>query len=104
MNDRVTGLSKWDDTRLRPLEKALGKEADNKDIAVLLVDVGGGKGRDLEDFIKKYPNAPAKVVLQDRASVLDDEKVKNLGSSMKVMEHDFFTPQPIKGSPIPLLF
>lgn len=101
MNDRVTGLSSWDDTQLRPLEEKLGKEAGDKDVPVLIVDVGGGKGRDLKAFHEKFPTLPGQLVLQDRASVLDDEEVKGLDDKIKVMEHDFFTPQPIKGDPSP---
>lgn len=97
MNDRVTGLSSWDDTQLRPLEEKLGKEAGDKDVPVLVVDVGGGKGRDLKAFHQKFPTLPGQLVLQDRASVLDDEEVKGLDEKIEVMEHDFFTPQPIKG-------
>ena len=100
MNDRVTGLSSWDDTQLRPLEEKLGKEAGDKDVpgSVLIVDVGGGKGRDLKAFHGKFPTLPGQLVLQDRASVLDDEEVKRLDDKIQVMEHDFFTPQPIKGA------
>ncbi|CAD6575077.1 MAG: hypothetical protein ASARMPREDX12_007082 [Alectoria sarmentosa] len=98
MNDRVTGLSSWDDTQLRPLEEKLGKEAGDKDVPVLVVDVGGGKGRDLKAFHQKFPTLPGQLVLQDRASVLDDEEVKGLDEKIEVMEHDFFTPQPIKGA------
>lgn len=99
MNDRVTGLSSWDDTQLRPLEEKLGKEAGDQDVPVLIVDVGGGKGRDLKAFHEKFPTLPGQLVLQDLASVLDDEEVKGLDDKIKVMEHDFFTPQPIKGDP-----
>lgn len=98
MNDRVTGLSSWDDTQLRPLEEQLGKEAGDKDVSVLIVDVGGGKGRDLKAFHEKFPTLPGQLVLQDRAIVLDDEEVKGLNDKIKVMEYDFFTPQPIKGA------
>ena len=97
MNDRVTGLSSWDDTQLRPLEEKLGKEAGAKDVPVLIVDVGGGKGRDLKAFHKKFPTLTGQLVLQDQASVLHDEEVKGLDKKIKVMEHDFFTPQSIKG-------
>lgn len=97
MNARVTGLSSWDDTQLRPLEEKLGKESGDKDVPVLVVDVGGGKGRDLKAFHEKFPTLPRQLVLQDRASVLDDDEVKGLDDAIEVMEHDFFTPQPIKG-------
>lgn len=96
MNDRVTGLSSWDDTQLRPLEEKLGKEAGDEQVKLLIVDVGGGKGRDLKAFHKKFPTLSGQLVLQDRPSVLDDEEVKGLDKKIQVMKHDFFTPQPIE--------
>lgn len=97
MNARVTGLSSWDDTQLRPLEEKLGKEAGDKDVPLLIVDVGGGKGRDLKAFHAKFPTLSGQLVLQDRASVLHGEEVKGLDDKIKVMEHDFFAEQSVKG-------
>lgn len=61
----------------------------------LLVDVGGGKGHDLERFLAKYPQSKGRLILQDLPGVLDN--VKQLDEGIKLMSHDFFTPQPIKG-------
>ncbi|CAD6579776.1 MAG: hypothetical protein ASARMPRED_009245 [Alectoria sarmentosa] len=62
---------------------------------VLLVDVGGSKGHDLERFLGKYPTSKGRLVLQDLPGVL--EHVKGLNEGIRTMSHDFFTPQPIKG-------
>ena len=61
----------------------------------LLVDVGGGKGHDLERFLAKFPQCKGRLTLQDLPGVL--ENVKKLDEGIKLMPHDFFTPQPIKG-------
>lgn len=62
---------------------------------VLLVDVGGSKGHDLERFLGKYPKSKGRLVLQDLPGVL--KNVKGLNEGIKTMSHDFFTAQPIKG-------
>ena len=61
----------------------------------LVVDVGGGKGHDLEKLRSTYPNLPpGSLVLQDQASVVE---AASLHGSITTMAHDFFTPQPVKG-------
>lgn len=64
--------------------------------ATLLIDIGGGRGHDLEAFKKKFPDAKGKLVLQDLPPVIDD--ITELDSSIVRMKHDFFTEQPIKGT------
>lgn len=64
--------------------------------STLLVDMGGGRGHDLEAFRKRFPDAKGELVLQDLPPVIDD--IKELDSSIVRMKHDFFTEQPIKGS------
>ena len=61
----------------------------------LLVDVGGGEGHDLARFLAKYPESWGRLILQDLPIVL--ENVKTLDKGIKLMPHDFFTPQPVKG-------
>lgn len=64
---------------------------------VLLVDVGGGRGSELEAFKKKFPNAPGKLVLQDLPEVIEScPHLDDLGVVRQ--SHDFFTPQPVKGN------
>lgn len=60
----------------------------------LLVDVGGNVGHDLQKFLQKHPETAHRLVLQDRAEVLRDSKCP---PAVKLMPHDFFAPQPVKG-------
>ncbi|CAD6585820.1 MAG: hypothetical protein CYPHOPRED_003308 [Cyphobasidiales sp. Tagirdzhanova-0007] len=67
-----------------------------KEGRVLLIDIGGGTGRDIEKFRKKIAEvAPGSLILQETRSCLENTKVH---SDIKTMEHDFFKPQPIKGA------
>lgn len=63
--------------------------------AVLLVDMGGGMGHEIEEIRRKFPSLPGRLVLQDLPSTI--EKVES-SDVMEAMVHDFFTPQPIKGT------
>ncbi|KMP09001.1 quercetin 3-O-methyltransferase 1 [Coccidioides immitis RMSCC 3703] len=60
----------------------------------LLVDIGGGRGHDLIAFKEQYPDLPGELILQDIPAVLKD--VNELPAGIRAMEHDFFSPQPIK--------
>lgn len=63
---------------------------------VLIVDVGGGTGQDLERFKKTFPQAPGRLILEDTPSTV--AKV-NFGSpGMETIPYDFFKPQPVKGA------
>lgn len=64
------------------------------DDEVLLVDVGGGHGHDVQKFIEKVPNRTGRLILQDQEEVISQVPKS---SHMEAMVHDFFTPQPIKG-------
>lgn len=61
----------------------------------LLVDVGGSEGYELQCFKETFPSAKGDLVLQDLPVVID--RIQNLDSDIIRMEHDFFTPQPVKG-------
>lgn len=67
--------------------------------AVLLVDVGGSTGHDLMDFCAAYPDLPGRLVLQDLPVVL--KNAGRLDPRIDVVEHDFFTAQPVIGKIIP---
>lgn len=73
---------------------------------VLLVDVGGGKGHDLESFHTRYPNSRGRLILQDLPHNVEAAQAVQASSSSKPTfechPHDFFTPQPIKGNPLTL--
>lgn len=69
---------------------------DSKDnTRAIYVNIGGGIGHQCKQFKDKYPDLPGRVILQDLphsiSKALPTPGVEN-------MEHDFFQPQPIKGS------
>ncbi|ORY70498.1 S-adenosyl-L-methionine-dependent methyltransferase [Pseudomassariella vexata] len=66
----------------------------------LVVDMGAGQGPDLQKLLARHPDLPASaLVLQDLPEVIST-LVQDLKSKVTVQEHDFFTPQPIQGSPV----
>jgi hypothetical protein len=62
---------------------------------VLLVDVGGGRGHELQGFNDKF--GKGKLVLQDLPGVIDGLAEGALDSSIVRMGNDFFTHQPVQG-------
>ena len=94
-----TGRRSWMDPGFYPLEKNLIEGTEIQDNAVFLVDIGGGKGHDLQELCRKYPDLPGKVVLQDLTGVIKEAEAEAVGLDTKIvlMDHDFFTRQPIKG-------
>ncbi|KAI0434256.1 putative O-methyltransferase [Xylaria sp. FL1042] len=76
---------------------ALINGADLSNGGVLCVDIGGHHGIDLTRLLDKYPDLPAgSLVLQDLPEVL--RGAKELSQKIKVMPHDMFQPQLVKGS------
>ncbi|KAF3021971.1 hypothetical protein E8E14_010378 [Neopestalotiopsis sp. 37M] len=63
--------------------------------AALLVDVGAGKGHDLQALHKKFPDQ-GRLILQDLDSVVNS--LTNLDPAIEQMTYDFFTEQPVKGA------
>ena len=80
-----------------PVDKNLADGAKSVDRAVFLVDIGGGKGQDLQQLHRKYPKLPGQLVLQDLKEVITEVEASGLDGKIVTMEYDFFTPQPIKG-------
>ena len=80
-----------------PIDEILlnGARKDDPD-SVLLIDIGGGEGHDIDAFHKRFPDAPGKLILQDLPPVIDN--IKNLDSAIIRQKHDFFTEQPIKAA------
>ncbi|EUC50285.1 hypothetical protein COCMIDRAFT_32379 [Bipolaris oryzae ATCC 44560] len=73
-------------------------EGFDKDVGeALLVDVGGGRGHHVEQFISEHKAHPGKTVLKDREpvviSVSNQDKLP-----FELQVHDFFTTQPIKAA------
>ena len=69
-------------------------ETSSANVPVILVDVGGNVGHDLERFRLLYPGLAERLVLQDRAEVVCDSICPD---PVRKMAHNFFTPQPVKG-------
>lgn len=63
---------------------------------VLLVDIGGSVGHDLEAFHTRHPSAPGRLILQDLTVVLD--QITTLTPTIERQPYDFHTPQPIRGA------
>ncbi|KAH8903839.1 S-adenosyl-L-methionine-dependent methyltransferase [Coniochaeta sp. PMI_546] len=62
----------------------------------LVVDVGGNTGIDISHVLKARPDLPAgSLVLQDLPEIISRAKVDE---KITAMAHDFFLPQPVKGS------
>jgi len=61
----------------------------------ILVDVGGNVGNDLTRFLAKHPDVPSgSLTLQDLPVALE---LVTVSDKIKIMPHDFFTPQPVIG-------
>jgi len=65
---------------------------------VLLVDIGGGTGADLIGFHNRHESLPGKLILQDIPPVIDAIESAALPARIEAQEHDFFTPQPVRGA------
>ncbi|MCJ1343168.1 hypothetical protein MMC31_001360 [Peltigera leucophlebia] len=79
-----------------PVESHILSAIPSAENDTLLVDVGGGKGHDLERFLSKYPQTKGRLVLQDLPSTINS--IQQLSPDIRPMSHDFFTPQPVKGA------
>ncbi|KAL8802668.1 MAG: hypothetical protein Q9200_006508 [Gallowayella weberi] len=90
---RLTMTPQWFD--IYPAVTKLANVRKDTD-AILLVDIGGGPGQELERFKQKYPNIPGRCVLQDLPVTL--ERIQNTVKGIEAMAYDFFTPQPLKGA------
>jgi hypothetical protein len=68
-----------------------------KEGTIFLVDVGGGSGTDLKILRERFPRLDGSLVLQDLPATvngIDKESVNGI----TVMAHDFFEPQPTRGT------
>ena len=88
------GRPRWMDKGYYPIQERLIKGSKQEDEAVFLVDVGGGRGHDLEGLKQAHPNIKGKLILQDRPEVVS---LAELSPGLEKMPHDFSTPQPVKG-------
>jgi len=80
-----------------PIEDVCLKGFDGAKSEYLFVDVAGGKGHECELLLKKFPDLPGKLMLEDLPFVIDD--ITDLDGRIERVKHDFTTPQPIQGKP-----
>ncbi len=75
------------------LDSHVGESADGEE-QVLLVDVGGGRGKIWEDVRSHQPDLRGRMIVQDLPQEIDH---REKSESVEGMAHDFFTPQPVVG-------
>ena len=95
MAGRKSGKLTWMDHGFYPVEENLGEGVSGEDDAVLLVDVGGGTGQNLQEFHGKYSGLHGQLILQDKPDVI--KAATGLDQTIRLMAYDFFTEQPVKG-------
>ena len=90
------GRPSWMDPGFYPVQERLvdGFDSANGD-GIMLVDIGGNLGHDLDEFRRKHPEAPGRLVLQDLPQVL--EKITDLNPKIERMAYNFYEEQPLKG-------
>ncbi|KAJ4345332.1 uncharacterized protein N0V89_011462 [Didymosphaeria variabile] len=76
-------------------QRILNEGLSNEPSEVLLVDVAGGRGHDVQAFGKKFEACKGRLVLEDLPAVIGD--IKQLDERVERVEYDFFTSQPIVG-------
>ncbi len=86
----------WMDEGFYPVQTRLGDGMKSGDNEVLIVDVGGGLGHDLEELKVKCPALVHKgrLVLQELRQTASSAKKSR--PWLEATVHDFFQPQPIK--------
>jgi hypothetical protein len=92
---RRQGLVNWHETF--PMAAELGPEARKDNESVLLVDIGGGWGHDLQSFHKAHPDVPGRLILQDLPIIIERVQREGRPEGVECMIHDFFKTQPIRG-------
>jgi len=90
------GKPTWLDPGLYPIDSTLTLDTQGEaEKGVLIVDVGGGMGQDLQELKTKQPGVRGRMVLQDLPAVID--QIKDLDAGIERTPHDFFTTQPVAG-------
>jgi len=87
---------------LFPAEDVASNVGESADVEeqVLLVDVGGGRGKIWEDVRSHRPDLKGRMIVQDLPQEINHREKSD---GVEGMAHDFFTPQPVIGVPPPPL-
>ena len=88
------GRPSWLDPGFYSVSERLASGYDSTASEVLLVDVGGGQGHDMEDLLAKHTNLPGSLILQDQPDVVS--KISPSPRGFEAMAHNFFTVQPVR--------
>ncbi|TDZ41284.1 O-methyltransferase mpaG [Colletotrichum trifolii] len=90
------GRPSWMDDGFYPVKERLLDGLDGAKDSVLLVDVGGSFGHDIDEFRRKHATAKGRLIVQDLPGVIN--QIDKLDTRIERMGHDFFNEQPIKGA------
>lgn len=77
-------------------DRELGSHAE-ADSGVLIVDVGGGRGKFVSTIRNSWPALRGRIVVQDLPKEIEGREP---AEGIEAMAYDFFTPQPIRGAQI----
>ena len=82
-----------------PVQSRIVDGLEKSEGAVTFIDIGGGLGQEIAMLRQMVPDLPGRTILQETP-----ELVKQFPGTegIEIMEHDFFTPQPIHGKPVTL--
>lgn len=93
MEGQREGRTPWFD--YFPFNNSVYEGFKNEEGAVLMVDVGGGRGHDMIALKNAFPDQRGSLVVQDLPETIDE--IHHLVPGVEAMKYDFFTSQPIKG-------
>jgi hypothetical protein len=89
-------MKSWVD--IYPTESLLVDNDDGLCDGVVVVDIGGSTGHDINAFQRKHRLKSGRLVLQDLEKVLEQAEVE---PNITIMPHDFFRAQTVKGKARP---
>ena len=95
------GRESWLDSY--PLMERISPNAKHEEDAVLMVDIGGGRGHELQEFQRIRKSLPGRLIVQDLPSVIADIDVKK-DPGFETQEYDLFSKQPVRGGKPILIF
>lgn len=96
MTVQASGKTMWADDGAYPVKERLSSATEDE---VLVVDIGGGAGHDLLGFRARHPDLKGRLVLEELPYMI--KQVADKSDGLELVEHDFYTLQPIKGSSLP---
>lgn len=87
-------------TEMYPVNERLVQGLKTEGDSSALIDLGGGVGQTLQDFVKAVPEYTGRLVLQELPEVIGAATAMGVGADKRIelQAYDFFTPQPIKGA------